>query len=134
MVWPKKYSVDLILMPMILTFGIAGAAHAASGQVSFGGVVTKPNENANVSDYPDVIVSFGSQALLPLGLFNVGEQNVQIYDESGKEVLSTALLFVVSNGTRVSVQQVLLSEQRNQIYLACSKDKSMCIRYRVRRY
>ena len=125
--------IGIIGLMSVMLVSYAGVAHAASGQVSFSGVITKPTAENPIRDYPVELVSFGTQAMLPLNdrAFENGE--IRVFDANGQRLNTGGTTYVPNNGKRLPAQLVDLRGSGQHVFIVCSGGRTNCVRYRVTR-
>ncbi len=130
----RSVLLEFIAALAVLLVCFGNVSHAASGQVAFGGVVTQPTQNGGMKTYARELVSFGSQAMLPVGQMASDTDDVRVFDAKGERVFNSPTSYVSSGGNRLPGQIVNLSDRGVQVFIVCAGSKRNCMRYRVTRH
>lgn len=126
--------VKTFALAAVLIAGGSVSAQAGNAQIIFGGTVSKPTHQNGIREYPQTVVSFGSQALLPTDVFGTKQNQIRAFDESGRR-LSGTQAHLISVGSNQSAGKIVnLGAQAHQTFILCAGSKANCIRYRVAKY
>lgn len=115
----------------LLVFGLNNSAIAASGHVNFGGFVMPRGPAASIS-YPQTLVSFTDQVLLPVPANAKSATGLSVY--SGTERLRTdfqILNIQGSNGAESWAVLVSLDNSPEQVFYLCQDGAGGCVHYKV---